>query len=335
MRKFILATIAFILMQAASADRASAGELAEREAIRIAVAGLLHDERFADLETMGARYRRTQSRTSSGLWHLTLFYAGIAQAYYFGAEEEAAWAKAEAAAKRWAAAYPDSPTPHLALARLLVRRAWQYRGGGYAAEVNPWSWKPFKAYIEGARRHLKKHKHVASADPHWYELMAEVTKAQDWPEPRFAELIAEALEREPLFYQTYFAAIDYYSPKWGGSKEAIEAFARMALKITGSAEGFGMYARIYWYASQTQYGTRLFSESAVDWRTMKKGIDDVLRKYPDAWNINNFAKFACLSRDRRKTGELMARIGNTPVPAAWPSRSLMRACALWALGQPT
>lgn len=61
----------------------------------------------------------------------------------------------------------------------------------------------------------------------------------------------------------YFNAVDFLLPKWHGSNEAIEAFARKSVKTTAEQDGQGMYARIYWYASQTNYGMRLFTDSAV------------------------------------------------------------------------
>jgi hypothetical protein len=106
--------------------------------------------------------------------------------------------------------------------------------------------------------------------------------------------------------------------------------AREGLERTRPIEGFAMYARIYWYASQTQYDDRLFSESLVDWTAMKSGINEVLNKYPDSWNINNFAKFACLSKDKAKTAELIARITDAPLMAVWRTPSFFQQCKVWA-----
>jgi hypothetical protein len=304
-------------------------ELSERAAIRSEVVTLIGGEQFSKLEALAARYRMSQSRTSNGIWQLTLFYSGVASAFDSDRKEQDFWLKAERSAKKWVADYPNSATAHLSYAKMLLSHGWSFRGSGYANTVEPQNWKPFEGYVQQARVYLEKNKRVASNDPHWYELMAVVACAQGWPESDFSKLISEGLQREPLFYQTYFAAIDYYAPKWGGSAVAIEQFAREGLEQTRSTEGFAMYARIYWYASQTQFYDRLFSESLVDWTTMKKGIDDVLNKYPDSWNINNFAKFACLSKDKAKTAELMGRITDAPLGAVWGS-SFFQQCKVWA-----
>ena len=60
----------------------SSAELANRDAIRNWVVTLLEHERFADLERLGAKYRTAKSRTSSGIWKLSLFYAGISSAIH-------------------------------------------------------------------------------------------------------------------------------------------------------------------------------------------------------------------------------------------------------------
>ena len=52
-------------------------ELAERSAIADRVSRLLGEQRFSELEALRSKYRVSKSRTPSGLWRLTLFYAGI------------------------------------------------------------------------------------------------------------------------------------------------------------------------------------------------------------------------------------------------------------------
>jgi hypothetical protein len=136
--------------------------------------------------------------------------------------------------------------------------------------------------------------------------------------------------REPLYYQTYFEALEHFLPKWHGDAEAIERFARAAVERTATQEGRGMYARIYWYASQTEYGNDLFNKSLAVWRQMRDGFDDVIARYPDPWNLNNYARFACLAGDKSKTRELLARIGPSVVHQAWAPEPLRQHCAKWS-----
>lgn len=330
MRIVTLPIVAVVVFNLLLPNNAFSNELADRTALKNEVVRLFALEQFSQLEELSARYRTSKSRTSSGLWQLTVFYSGFSWAFNAKHKEHEFWLNTERSAKKWVTDYPNSATAHLAYAEMLLNHGWSFRGYGYAKSVAPQNWKPFHDYVQKARAYLEKYKDVASSDPHWYDLMIKIAYAQSWPELEISKILSEGLQRESLFYEIYFAAIEYYTPKWGGSAAAIENFAREALERTRSAEGFTIYARIYWYASQAQFGDRLFSESLVDWATMKKGINDVLKKYPDNWNINFFAKFACLSKDKAMTAELIARITEAPLKAAWKHPSLFQRCKAWA-----
>jgi hypothetical protein len=59
---------------------------------------------------------------------------------------------------------------------------------------------------------------------------------------------------------------------------------------------------------------------------MSRGIDDVLARYPDDWNRNWFANFACEAADWRKGAGI---IGDRPwIPEAWPDRASFDACKM-------
>ncbi|MES9971077.1 MAG: DUF4034 domain-containing protein, partial [Candidatus Thiodiazotropha sp.] len=203
------------------------------------------------------------------------------------------------------------------------------RGGGYARDVPKEAWKPFKEKISEARIYLEKHKHLSDIDPHWYEQMIIIAMAQGWRKDAFYELMDEALLKHPKFYEIYFKAIGYLLPKWRGSVAEIEKFADYATKKSRAHEGNGMYARIYWYASQIEFGHKLFTKSNARWKQMKKGIDDVLKHYPDQWNINNFAVFSCLARDKQMTKKLMDMMQGEPIMTAWKKDELYTYCDKW------
>lgn len=307
-----------------------AGELEDRRAIGEQVSSLFMHEQFDELERLAQQFRTTEERTSSGLWKLTLFYSAINDVADGDEREEQYWESIEAKALRWVNAYPGSPTPHIAYAMILVGHAWMFRGSGWSDDVKQGNWKPFQEYLARAAKYLREHKDIADVDPRWYETMLNIACAENWDRERFNKLVNEATERHPYFYQIYFAAIDYLTPKWHGSKEQVEAFASFATEKTAAREGVGMYARVYWYVAQVQYRSRLFTESAVVWGRMKQGIDDVLARYPDQWNINNFAHFACLAWDGRETRELIERVQGAPIPQAWDSASQYEQCKTWA-----
>jgi hypothetical protein len=311
----------------------AASELEQRAAISSATEQSFLAEEFSRLENVAKVYLTEKSRTSSGLWNLTAFYAGIGQAINNqtkGEDFETSYRVLEAKTKKWAQQFPNSPSAHIAHSAVLIRHGWAYRGAGYASKVKPESWAPFYRHLAMARDNLEKHKSIASTDPSWYETMMVIALAEGWERRKFDNLLNEALDREPLFYQTYFVALEYLLPKWHGSIDEIETFAQNAVKRTITQEGRGMYARIYWYASQTQFGNHIFSKSHVVWPRMKEGFDDVVSRYPDPWNLNNYARFACLAQDQPTTKELLRRTESSVVPEAWSPRSLRDRCTQWA-----
>ena len=321
----VFASLVLSVLSLAGFD-ARAHELQDRADIETEAYRLLERQDFESLEALAERYRSTKARTSSGVWKLTSFYEGIRHVFYKDKRDDDHWAAAEKTARAWVEQYPNSPTAHLFYAQILDNRAWSYRGGGYADKVKPEDWPLFFEYIERERAYLEQHKSVAAQDPRWYEMMVGVAYSQGWPKARFEEMLEEGMAREPEYYPLYFAAVVYYSPRWGGSAKAIERFARKVAKRTRQIEGWGLYARIYWHASGAEFGDRLFVDSKVNWENMKKGIDDVVRRFPDDWNVASFARFACLAQDGEKAKELLDRMDEAASWLVWERRADYEKC---------
>ena len=328
----VAAIFALLLTQQITSS-ASADEMAERKAIDETVYQLLANENFEELEKIATSYLASDARTSSGLWKIGLYDGAIIDAFHCRCTDEKFWNRAEESMKRWTARYPNSLNAHLAYAHMLLERAWSIRGWGYTNTVDPADWKPFHELVEKTRLYVHEHEEIGISDPRWNNLIVDIANIQGIPEVEFTALANAALNRHPDYYPTYFDIMVHYEPKWGGSAAAIEKFARESVARSHSIEGAGMYARIYWYASQSLYGNDLFRSSSVDWLEMKRGIDDVLRAFPDQWNINNFAKFACIARDKEKTKELIGQISSDFVLDAWGDYTIFENCKTWALAE--
>lgn len=294
-----------------------ASELGDRDNIDKKVQEHIHNNSFSELESIASTYRTKEERTSSGLWKITLFYASIEDSYSYQKKDKKNWEDLIRKADQWIKAYPKSPTPYIAKAIALKSEAWTIRGTGYANTVATDAWKPFHEKIELSRATLEKSKLISNNDPHWYATMADIATIQSWEETDFKKLFDEGYVKYPNYYQMYFNAMIYYTPKWKGNANKVELFASEILEKTKSKEGFALYARIYWAASQTQFQGKLFENSKVRWNIMSKGIDDVLKKYPDQWNINSFALFSCLAQDKEKAKKLISMIEYPPISSAW------------------
>lgn len=291
---------------------------------------LFFSGRYAELNRIGSDLLKTNQRTSSGLWVLTSFHLGIGDIPNSNISSEHYWNDLERRVQTWIKQDPSKPAGYLAYAQILKSHAWMYRGNGYASSVRPEDWEPFYQYINKAKDVLVKNKKIASRDPHWYVLMIDIETAQSQSAEEFNHTIAEAEDRYPYYYQIYFSAVNYLTPKWHGSKEAIEDFANHVVQVTNHQDKTGMYARIYWVASQSNYGSDLFTKSNVVWKKMSIAMDDVLSQYPDQWNINNFAYFSCLAGDKNKTYQLIHKIMGRPILDAWKSIDYYNNCKAWS-----
>ncbi|MGE0359023.1 MAG: hypothetical protein AB7P08_19115 [Burkholderiales bacterium] len=322
----------FTLLAVAGAAAAEP-ELAQRARIQHEAQMAFIDEDYRKLDAMHREFLEGKSRTPSGIWKLSVFHSALGELLSDARRSpmrEPQFATYERRLQRWMKQFPESPAPRIVHALLLGERGWAIRGGGYAHTVPAEAWAPFQRYIAQSRQYLEEHKALASKDPRWYQAMLQNARAESWDEARYQALLDEALAREPLFYQTYFEALENLLPKWHGDAERIERFALDAVERTAAQEGRGMYARIYWFAAQTEYGNDLFAKSRAAWPRMKEGFDDVVARYPDPWNLNNFAKFACLASDKATTKALLERIGKDVVPAAWDPPPFREECAIWA-----
>ena len=306
------------------------GELQQREAICGGAQRAFDAADVKVLEAQSSAYRSERSRTPSGVWKLSMFYCGIEKAIGAGVEAGPLGARrVSSTIDRWESLYPSSPAPHIARTMSLIDEAWQIRGTTFAYKVPADAWKPFNEGIEAARQNLEKYKAVSSSDPTWYDEMATIATTQSWDRPHFDALIDEGLSKEPSFYAIYFAAFTYFLPKWNGDVDQLDDFVSRAVDLTANREGKGMYARIYWYASQAEFGDDLFEKSRARWPLMKAGFEDVIASYPDEWNVNNYAKFACMAGDKETTARLLKQISSHVVPSAWSDHVSYSNCLDW------
>lgn len=297
--------------------QAGADEMKESAEIIGGADKLFDAGQYEKLDQMAARYTGANARTSSGLWKRSIFFAAVTDKTRAAKFYEPSAVDLEKQFLEWMRRNPASTTAHIGYAEALIAHAWYFRGDGSASSVRQQDWAPFHEYLEKARQQLMDHADDAVTDPDWYITMLKVAQGQDWPHDRFLALLDEGLGRFPYYYPIYFSAINYLLPQWHGSVGEIEAFANAAAKYTEQDDGLGMYARIYWDVSQKLGGRNIFTYTQVDWSRMSTGIDDVLARYPDQWNINNFARLACLAQDPQKTRELIARIENPPISQVW------------------
>lgn len=307
-------------------EASTTDELQERQAIFDRVKRAIETKDFATLNAMESEFRTRRSLTPSGTWKLSSYYAGLRAYLNKGKVNGRCVYRAESFLGAWADLAPDAPGAYIVEAMLLLDNAWCHRGGGYARTVRESAWVPYEAGVAAAYQALEEHRAVASVDPEFYSVMAEIYIAQGQDESSFANLLEEATDKEPYYYNTYFKAFRYYLPQWNGSFEEVEKFARSAADQTSSKSDMGTYARVFWYVAECDCDT---SFRSMHWPTMKKAMQDVVEQYPNDWNAANFARISCRKADAAEAAKYFAMLKKDD-GVAWTDKFEWHQCQKYA-----
>ncbi len=289
----------------------------------------LLERQFDDLDRAAGELRKNNATTSDGQPRLAAIYGGAAGCLSSGCSNrlsEALWQNQHQLLLEWRKKSPQSVTAEIALASFFVERGWAIRGKGYANTVKTEAWRDFQESIATARKHLEGATPAAKNDPGWYGAMLRVGLAQGWEPDQFEPIYREGIQKHPLYLPLYFNASSYFAPRWYGSAAALRAFVEESVAATRSRLGETLYARLNW----SVWTPEMFRNGQADWPRMKAGFERVVADYPDPWNVNNFAKFACVAGDAPTVFELAKKIGDKPIEAAWGSPEYYSQCVAYA-----
>jgi hypothetical protein len=270
---------------------------------------------YAGLDRAFNEWNDSGLRTVDGKWRLD----GLISLFELTGVQ-GKWESIYSKILEWKKHSPGKPGPAIVESLYWYSYAWHARGGGYANEVSETGWELFNERLAKTEKVLLDSKSYASDNPLWYYQYVRTAAGLGWDKRQLLELFSEAVNKEPAFYQTYFATIGSMSPKWGGSYELMDKVATSSAEFTRETEGDIVYARVYWsiddYLSpQDNY----FEDTLVDWGRMKQGFEQLLAAYPDSkWNLGNFASFACRAGDKETYLRLRKKINLTAIDfRAW------------------
>jgi hypothetical protein len=274
---------------------------------------LLLKRDFAGLERIADEARRKDSRIADGQPVLAALYEATAGCACNNRLTDELWQLRRSRLDEWRRQIPESQTARVASAAFPVYYAWLARGNNYGSSVSADAWQLFNGRMQTGRIALEELDPAAKDDQGWYAAMMSVALAQHWPAERFDALYEKAARRHPGYLPIHFAAGNYYAPQWYGSQKSYSNFIERAAKLAGPQLGAELYTRMNW--SQASDG--MFQDGSVDWNRMKSGFQQLIRDYADPWNLNNYARFACMARDWATMKALATKIGDAPVTLAW------------------
>lgn len=308
---------------------AHADETADRVALYAQVKAAFARDDFADLERRFAEANSKDERMPSGSPKTAHILSALESAVGVAGKQgvdEAYWVQAENRADRWRRAYPTSSLAALAGVYAHIGHAFFHRGNRMAIDVLPDKWPLFHAELKKASDLLLAPDSRLSRDEVWHVAMLEVAQYQGVDLQAFSRFVDEASTRWPNFYSIYSVASQRLQQRWGGSREAQDWLANMAVEKTKATDGMAMYARVYWYIAYGEGLHNLYEVTNADWKKLKAGFDDMVKRYPSGRNYSAYAFFACLAGDAAATKAAFVKTGDYLEPGLWENRQWLNRC---------
>jgi hypothetical protein len=226
------------------------------------------------------------------------------------------------------AKHPKSISLALLESQYWKMYAWDARGNGLSSTVTEDGYRLFNERMQKAETVLLEIKPYASSLPVWHTQMLAAQHILDRSPEEINGTFIEGASKNKRYYPLYFTMLNFNLPKWGGTWEGVDYLVNWSIKNTQDTEGNSMYARMYWsvYGGLLE-GTKLFEDTYATWSKMKIGFEDLMQRYPKSnWNLNNFAKFACLAGDKETFLTLRKQIGDNIHNAAWRNDATLDLC---------
>jgi hypothetical protein len=299
------------------------------------------------MEQIAAPFRTAQQKTSSGSWRLEFYYDGLRQAVmlrYGFPDKEIQFRKLF---DEWEAQRPPAATPYIVKAYILksmiVSKQRTLQSWGPIERQNGKAVHPEIRELEAdlARRQNELMQFtiapntIAETDPGWYDVKLSTLGNSCAPFAQIWKVLEEGSQKFPDYYQLYRSTLNA-----GLQCQEIEPgtlmqrLVTLATDRTKNIKGSGTYARLYWGAS-FYAGNGVLQGSGIDWVRMKSSIDDILSQYSEPWNINHFAKFACLAGEAKTAQDLLPRAQEQVVASVWSRDIEIDDCVSWAMSSAT
>ena len=242
----------------------------------------LYDANFTSKATFANGYRRS----------LSAHYAMMRPLTDVGYDAQLSEALLPMYEAHWQA-NPTLPSACGLLADALINVGYAHRGTGYAVDVSDTQWLQLMDFCRRAKRVLnsadaqtREANRIWATAKHAYMFIAcgvELERPGDL-EAAFEAAVAT----DPFEVRLYDNRVNQLLPRWFGSYEQIEVFARQSMSRTGAQFGTMMYARIYDSIADVEP----LDQTLMDYQLMKASFWDWFERFPGQALANRFAAHA-------------------------------------------
>jgi len=209
-------------------------------------------------------------------------------------------------------------------ARFEYSMAWNSRGRSFAQNVSEESWKAFHAGLLRAEQDLLEAPDELRNTPIWQHLLLAVSQDAMGAKSKPRVVFEEGIKRWPGYYGFYENMLRRLVPKWGGSWKIVDESISTWSSQRAATEGRSLYARLY--ASVLMEGAKL-GQTLIQWPTTKASLNDLTHRYPDNYNWNLAASYACLFHEAKSFKEYVSKFYPQRVMrSAWFKGSALEGC---------
>lgn len=277
------------------------------------------DQTFAELDSLLDQLHVSAEKSVDGDLHIHAFWKLLATAYRYPNP------------KLWLQKWKDdtgSLWATLAIAAYEREIARRIVGGDDHAVADPLAAGLSHKRIERARAMLEAARPKGRDNRIWHELRIWTAyDLQDDKEVRTA--FDEATSRFPAYRHYYTILARYWTPKSRNKNwDELQRILDLALERTATADGTGMY--FYAYLSVLQNQTvefDVFRDSPATWPRMRKALEDLLARYPDAASTKNYyAAYACRAGDEKTFSSAWWKLGTDEDLEFWPTNYSPELC---------
>lgn len=332
LRSFIIlaGTVLLALPSLATAESRLSREEAERRASDSEVQQLYFASDVGGLERLANEWRSTLARTSSGAVKLAIFYD-----VFYGFEVPATLSSYPDGSnwrlvKKWAADFPQSPTPHIILALMNIA---QSQKGDVWSPVKESTTERIFDFLEAAKEELDNAALLTVKDPHWFVAQALLQRLMKASDEDVLLTHAEVLRSFPTYEPAHQQVFTLLRERWYPNSKLIHGFANTILDQIKGDEGQVQYARLFDTVAQESPVETLEVEELLNWKNAKAGFEQIIKRYPTEWNKQRLALYACVEHDRATAAPLIRETEKAKniVHSIWRMPFIYKSCLQWAL----
>jgi hypothetical protein len=276
----------------------------------------------SDFERLDSMYDQLlHARTVDGTWMAKVFPEAFETVFVYMPP-----GKVRKLFETWKVRNPSSHLRPIAEAFAWQERAWNVKGSECYSQVPPEARKAFDVLLDHAASALRESEAQDGSSPLWQVAAMLVAGGQGRSGADLDALLGKWTRQSPGFEPLYAARLVFLMPEWGGDYGKVDRFIRLSAKQTAAIEGRSFYAWLYLEVAQVSRCEDLLDRSEVSWPDLQAAFEDMLVRYPDVWNRNLYATFACRARDEETTRRLLGELGKDAHLGAYTSSISNKSC---------